>query len=482
MKKIIFVAVVTLILCSVMISAQNAAELCGEFTAGGFTRITSENVLQDSLGGIEFNEAQSSRYRIACGTVTPWILSKAAMCGVNLGSSNITDIWYPDGTIFSFSNMPEGFGWENVDSSGAKVAKYKYAWTNSPTYSWSSNAVEYDWTTGNLAITPEPGEYYLHLRAWNFEGVCNPLNSTFGPYKINSIPNAVDDEYFGFEDNDVIDTVTANDIDAEGHSLVASVIENPTHGIVSMQPDGNFTYSPYANWYGEDTFSYTVSDSEGAQGNTATVFLRIALLFDDIIEAKRFADNELVRLSPKTITAKWSDHFYIQDEDNAAGIRVNSSGAFEIGDRVAVIGTLSTISNGERCIDADQVISRGDGLVDIVTVGNKAVGGDSTPEYNAVNGSGQIGIKDAVPGSNNNVGLLVTTTGKVTAVRPTYFYVNDGSGARDYTAFKGVRIECGSVAKPPLNSFVTVTGISSIAVYKNNLYRVIMPRDANDIR
>jgi hypothetical protein len=64
--------------------------------------------------------------------------------------------------------------------------------------------------------------------------------------------------------------VLLNDTDVEGNSLTVSSYTQPAHGTVALNPDGSFTYAPFANLNGPDTFTYTVSDGQGGSA-TGTV-------------------------------------------------------------------------------------------------------------------------------------------------------------------------------------------------------------------
>src|SRR5205814_1063619 len=68
--------------------------------------------------------------------------------------------------------------------------------------------------------------------------------------------------------------VLANDNDKEGLALAAALVSGPTHGSLVLNSDGSFTYTPNANYFGPDSFTYQVSDS-GGTGNTATVALAV---------------------------------------------------------------------------------------------------------------------------------------------------------------------------------------------------------------
>ena len=66
----------------------------------------------------------------------------------------------------------------------------------------------------------------------------------------------------------------ANDTDADGDALTASVVAQPAHGTVTLAPTGGFTYTPTAGWSGTDTFTYRAYDGE-AYSNTALATINV---------------------------------------------------------------------------------------------------------------------------------------------------------------------------------------------------------------
>ena len=69
--------------------------------------------------------------------------------------------------------------------------------------------------------------------------------------------------------------VLANDTDPDSPSLQATVVSNPSHGALSFQPNGGFTYTPNADFAGIDTFTYRASDGK-AQSGVATASIVVA--------------------------------------------------------------------------------------------------------------------------------------------------------------------------------------------------------------
>jgi hypothetical protein len=91
-------------------------------------------------------------------------------------------------------------------------------------------------------------------------------------------PTAADDWTDTDGTTPVTINVLANDTDPDGnqHLVPGSVtlVSNPTHGTAVVNPDGTITYTAMANFTGNDSFKYTVSDDNGATSLPATVTIR----------------------------------------------------------------------------------------------------------------------------------------------------------------------------------------------------------------
>ena len=98
----------------------------------------------------------------------------------------------------------------------------------------------------------------------------------------NTAPSANSDSATTNEDTPVTISVLANDSDADGSIVASSVqlISSGTNGSASVNSAGLVTYTPTANYFGSDSFSYRVSDDDGASSNTATVSVTITAVND----------------------------------------------------------------------------------------------------------------------------------------------------------------------------------------------------------
>jgi cellulose biosynthesis protein BcsQ len=91
----------------------------------------------------------------------------------------------------------------------------------------------------------------------------------------NDPPKANDDSITIKEDTPArkID-VLANDKEPDNEPLRISDIAQGSHGSVEINPDNTLSYTPNANYYGTDSFTYTISDRGG---ETGTAVVRITI-------------------------------------------------------------------------------------------------------------------------------------------------------------------------------------------------------------
>ena len=83
------------------------------------------------------------------------------------------------------------------------------------------------------------------------------------------------DELFGILNRGVL----RNDFDEDGDSLTVELVSDVQHGTLTLNSDGVFQYIPEANYSGDDSFSYRVSDGS-LYSETATVSIEVTPVND----------------------------------------------------------------------------------------------------------------------------------------------------------------------------------------------------------
>ncbi|MEO1615839.1 MAG: Ig-like domain-containing protein, partial [Planctomycetota bacterium] len=110
-----------------------------------------------------------------------------------------------------------------------------------------------------------------------------PNTIQFDVAAVNDPPTAVNDSYVTNEDLqlvvDAASGVLDNDTDLDGDVLTVSVVDSTQHGALSPQLEGNFTYTPNANFYGTDFFTYRADDGS-LQSELATATITVLSVND----------------------------------------------------------------------------------------------------------------------------------------------------------------------------------------------------------
>lgn len=158
----------------------------------------------------------------------------------------------------------------------------------------------------------------------------------------NSTPVASDDEFETVANVELsVDAagVLENDQDADGDVLTAQLVDQAENGLVSLDTDGSFTYTPNQDFFGTDSFTYQASDAD-TTSNLATVTITV----DDGV-------NEIPQVNDDTFTVQANEVFTVEADQ---GVLVNDSD----GDGDELIAALITEpSNGTVLLETDGSLS-----------------------------------------------------------------------------------------------------------------------------
>lgn len=85
------------------------------------------------------------------------------------------------------------------------------------------------------------------------------------------------DDYYTINDDylNVIakDGVLKNDIDAIGGIYIVSIVDMPRFGNITINDDGSFTYYPIEAYFGNDSFTYSITDNSGNTSPKVYVYI-----------------------------------------------------------------------------------------------------------------------------------------------------------------------------------------------------------------
>lgn len=205
------------------------------------------------------------------------------------------------------------------DTVGAGDTAGKAAWN----YEIDNAAVKYlkagqaAVETVNIAIVDSTGRSATQQVAVTITGINDgPVSSNDSGYSV---------------DEDGALTVTAalgllaNDTDPEGDPLTALLQSGPAHGLLALASDGSFSYTPDADYFGSDSFSYKANDGT-VNGNLATVAIEV----NGVNDAPVAADKAIN--SAKTTAHVFNvGDFGFSDADHDALLNVKIDGLPQFG-------------------------------------------------------------------------------------------------------------------------------------------------------
>src|SRR6185312_6539227 len=137
-----------------------------------------------------------------------------------------------------------------------------------------------EWVKEPIAAPPawieralrDPAEHKRTVDVYKFAK--STTTTTIGPKE--HVPVAVDDSATVAPNSsgNPID-VLANDSDADGDALTITAVSTPAHG-TAIAAGANVDYTPAANYLGDDTFTYSITDGRGGTAS-ATVHVTVGL-------------------------------------------------------------------------------------------------------------------------------------------------------------------------------------------------------------
>jgi VCBS repeat-containing protein len=137
------------------------------------------------------------------------------------------------------------------------------------------------------AFTYTPAANYNGSDSFTFKANDGNLDSNVATFNItvsavNDAPVAANDSYSTNEDtalNVSAPGLLGNDLDVDGDSITSVLVTNVSHGTLTLNSNGSFTFTPAANYNGTDSFTYKVSDGN-LGSNTVTVSITVNTVND----------------------------------------------------------------------------------------------------------------------------------------------------------------------------------------------------------
>ena len=143
------------------------------------------------------------------------------------------------------------------------------------------------WHSGNSLAIIITGTGHRTAVAYDGEPSGTPLLHLEFSVPARHAPVAAGDSYSTNEDTAMLQGppgVLTNDNDQDGDTITAALDSGPSHGTLTLNANGSFTYTPVADYNGPDSFSYHANDG-GLSSNTATVTITVTPVNDAAVAA-----------------------------------------------------------------------------------------------------------------------------------------------------------------------------------------------------
>jgi hypothetical protein len=191
-------------------------------------------------------------------------------------------------------------------------------------------------TDETLLYTPNPDWFGTDSFSYTvYDGNLSDIATvTVTVSPVNDPPVANDDAAETDQDTPISVAVLSNDYDVDEDVLSVTAITNPGHGTVVINADDTITYTPAANFFGSDSFTYTASD--GLLTDTATVSVTVNQTVPSTASLGDFVWHDLYH-GPSHLV----DGIQDTDEPGIAGVFVNL-----LGDDGTVVASTFTDASG----------------------------------------------------------------------------------------------------------------------------------------
>ncbi|MBI2274299.1 MAG: HYR domain-containing protein, partial [Bacteroidetes bacterium] len=137
-------------------------------------------------------------------------------------------------------------------------------------------------TDGTYTYTPAPnfhGTDVFTYQVCDADSDCSTATVTITVNAVNDQPVGVDDAATVNEDAVLNGSVRGNDTESGDGGNSWTVVTTTTHGVLTLNTDGTYTYTPAPNFHGTDVFTYQVCDADG-DCSTATVTITVNAVND----------------------------------------------------------------------------------------------------------------------------------------------------------------------------------------------------------
>ena len=212
---------------------------------------------------------------------------------LNLTVTGVNDLPAISNTTFNTNEDVAFSGNLNSIATDVETAALNFSITTQ-----ASNGTVNTSPNGSFIYTPAAnffGTDFIAVTACDAANACVSANITFNVNSVNDSPNAQDRSIIINEDEATSGTLVISD--ADHASLVVSIVQGAQNGQLIINNQGQYSYTPQANYYGVETIVVSVCDALNAC-DAATITLQISSVEDTPV-----ASNDAVIVVENTVVS-----------------------------------------------------------------------------------------------------------------------------------------------------------------------------------
>lgn len=190
------------------------------------------------------------------------------------------------------------------------------------------------------------GTQTINIQGCDPQNLCASTTLTINVNAINDLPIVTNDVFSTSEDQALSGNLSNGEYDVEGNTLTYTSTQLPLGGILNLSTNGQFTYTPNTNWFGNETMSISVCDTQNGCSTTQLSITVNALNDLPTVMLANLSTNEDVGLNG-TLASFVTDvetpqlNFTLQGPPNSGTFNLASNGTYSFQPAANFFGTLS---------------------------------------------------------------------------------------------------------------------------------------------
>ena len=255
------------------------------------------------------------------------------------------------------------------------------------TYSITSEPSHGQVTIDELGLIYTPNENFygedsVTIKAQDIHG--NEIEQEFivTITAVNDEPAIGYNKFIFFEDEALTEQLNVTDVESE--VLIYEIVSTVSNGDIELDDSGEFTYVPHSNYFGQDQFTFKVSDQHGASAEGVVKLSIVAVNDAPSVAINNFSTNEDTELVGKLnlvdVEAHSAQFELIADSVVNGSVTIDLDGSFVFNPSLNFYGEASF---SIKITDSELANAEYDIIVNVNAVNDAPVAKDSSASLQA---------------------------------------------------------------------------------------------------